>query len=110
MALPTLQVPTLIAPWWDDLSYSIGVFKYQVLGTAPQRMLVIEWGNVAYSTVSATRFSFQTILYESTNQIRFAYGPPARVGPGWDGTDPDRLLEDFSGRLDGLELRVGGRP
>lgn len=80
LAIPTndtFYAPTFLAPWWDDLSYSLGTFKYQVLDSAPQRKLVLEWGSVASSSSTGTRFSFQTILYESTNQIRFAYGPAA---------------------------------
>ncbi len=70
---------TFAAPWWDSLSStsSVGTFGYAVLGTAPQRVMVIEWRDVAYTSSTTARFSFQVLLYETTNQIRFAYGPTA---------------------------------
>ncbi|MBK7858469.1 MAG: putative Ig domain-containing protein [Archangiaceae bacterium] len=68
-----------IAPWWDALVVtSPAQLRYQQFGTAPNRYLVFEWSNVAASTATAgMRFSFEAILYEGTDEIRFAYGPAA---------------------------------
>lgn len=80
-----------VAPWWDDLDYSIGTVRAQTFGTAPTRYTVIEWAGMQPSGYTGT-FSFEAIFYESTNQIRFAYGstPPsagsATVGLQKDGS------------------------
>jgi subtilase family serine protease len=64
---------TLIAPWWEDLSG--GTVRYLISGTAPNRYITIEWANVASTSAVTQKFSFEVILYESSNQITFAYGP-----------------------------------
>ncbi|MBX7097252.1 MAG: putative Ig domain-containing protein [Myxococcaceae bacterium] len=75
----TFYPQTLIAPWWDSFISCTAptcTVKYQTFDVAPRRYAVIEWGNVTPSSTAA-RFSFQAVLYEGTNQIRFAYGPTA---------------------------------
>ncbi len=71
----TFYPASIIAPWWD--STSAGTFKWATLGTAPNRIVVFEWTNVASTAATTARFSFQAILKEGTNAIRFAYGPTA---------------------------------
>jgi hypothetical protein len=61
-----------ICPFWDDLNPSAGGGVYwQVLGTAPNRMLVVEWWNIPhyYRTGACT---FEAILYED-GTIKFQY-------------------------------------
>lgn len=70
---------TFIAPWWDSLwkssTSTVQQIKYQVTGTTPNRVLTIEWKNVEhYDDIASKHFSFQVKLYETTGQIRFAYG------------------------------------
>ncbi len=65
-----------IAPWWDNLTTTSSIYRYAVQGSAPNRSITFEWFNVATSG-NTTRFAFEVILYESANQIRFAYGPTA---------------------------------
>lgn len=67
-----------VAPWWDLFTTCTSPcnVRYQTFDVAPRRYTVFEWGNVAYNTTTA-RFSFQAILYEGTNQVRFSYGPTA---------------------------------
>ncbi|MBI3183515.1 MAG: putative Ig domain-containing protein [Myxococcales bacterium] len=68
---------TFIAAWWDSLNKTTGsVIQYRTAGTAPKRVTTIEWKDVI-SSYTTTKFSFQIHLYESTNQIRFAYGTTA---------------------------------
>ncbi len=79
------DAPTaFIAPWWEDLMPATnppGGQRYQVLGAAPNRYMVFEWFNV-YPTFGsqAGKMSFEVMLYEGTNQIRFAYGGQAPSG------------------------------
>ncbi len=80
--LPYTSFTTLIAPFWDDLFPGPGgtgttqnVF-WQVLGSAPNRELVIEWRNVGHytcSTNSGVTVRFQIVLFESNNNVLFNY-------------------------------------
>lgn len=72
---------TVIAPWWDNLD-DIGTTRctgsntcinYRVIGSSPNRAVVIEWRNVIYAGATGNPFSFQVWLYEGTGQIRMAY-------------------------------------
>jgi len=66
----------------DLATSSSGEVDYKVIGSSPNRCLVIEWKdmevNVASSTADAT---FQLRLYETTGIIEFVYGSMA-VGTG----------------------------
>ncbi|MBL8917803.1 MAG: putative Ig domain-containing protein [Myxococcaceae bacterium] len=81
---------TIIAPWWDSLfacptsggtcsSSSTPAMNYAwtVTGSAPNRVAVFEWRDqgTSSSTAAAQRFSFQVHLFETSNQVRFSYGP-----------------------------------
>jgi hypothetical protein len=68
-------LPNFIAPLWADLNIiSISNLSYQTTGIAPNRIFTIEWTNVKWnSTAPAAGISFQTKLYENTNNIEFLY-------------------------------------
>lgn len=77
-------VNRVLAPFWDDLrtngnpstSASLDTsMKYQILGTAPNRVLVCEWKNFeSFSNPNGTNLNFQIRLYETTDSIEFVYG------------------------------------
>jgi uncharacterized protein (TIGR03382 family) len=79
-ALPTTASPTLVAPFWDDLfpgpTAADNVF-WQVLGTAPNRELVIEWRNVyhrdARTATPPNTLTFQVVFFEGQSEILYAY-------------------------------------
>ncbi len=69
-----------IAPFYDDLTAQGGTaalgnsLKYLVSGTAPNRVLTVEWINMAvYGNVSPN-LNFQVKLFESTGVIQILYG------------------------------------
>ncbi|WP_131387657.1 T9SS type A sorting domain-containing protein [Flavobacterium suncheonense] len=67
----------ILAPLWDDLDGSgpaTSLASYEVTGSAPNRVLTVEWKNWEwnYSSTSAV-ISFQVKLYETTNEIEFVY-------------------------------------
>ncbi len=73
---PTPGKPNaLIAPFWDDLDLSASLsaqVRWEIIGTPPYRQLVVEWFEVpSYNFGGA--YSFEAILYESTNEIKFQY-------------------------------------
>lgn len=67
-----------IAPFWDDLVTwsSYGAVYYQVMGEAPNRIFVAEWFENQHrssSGASPSGITFEAILYEGTNDIKFQY-------------------------------------
>ncbi|RYY86171.1 MAG: hypothetical protein EOO15_15200, partial [Chitinophagaceae bacterium] len=67
----------IIAPLWDDLDGRAtegSVASYEVTGTAPNRVLTVEWRNWEwdYSSTAAV-ISFQAKLYETSGVIEFCY-------------------------------------
>jgi hypothetical protein len=72
---PAANQRPFIAPLWDDHDMvANGRVLYQLSGTAPNRVLTIEWNNAEWdfnSTVGV--MSFQVKLYETTNVIEFIY-------------------------------------
>jgi subtilisin family serine protease len=76
--LPNTSYTTIVAPFWDDL-YPTGADNvyWEVLGTAPNRELVIEWRNVrpfaCRNDSPAPTVTFQVVLFEATNHVLFNY-------------------------------------
>ncbi|HEX3281731.1 MAG TPA: fibronectin type III domain-containing protein, partial [Pyrinomonadaceae bacterium] len=72
-----INVPQ-IAPYWDDLfTGTNGKVHFKVVGSAPNRKLVIEWQNMQIPRVGANNTgagTFQCWLWESTGVIEFVYG------------------------------------
>ncbi len=50
-----------------------GAIYYQTLGTAPNRMFVVEWYDNQHYSTSPSGVTFEAILYEGTNNIKFQY-------------------------------------
>jgi len=77
---PITQSPSVhgfIAPFWDDIitydSRGAGTIYYQTLGTAPNRMFVVEWYDNKHYWNSDSGVTFEAILYEGSNNILFQY-------------------------------------
>jgi subtilisin family serine protease len=71
--LPTTVAATLVAPFWDDMLPAAGSsIKFDVLGTAPARKLVIEYRDVPhFSGIGAA--TFQVVFFENSPNIQFNY-------------------------------------
>jgi hypothetical protein len=69
-----------LAPFYDDMTAQGGVdalgnsIKYLVTGSAPNRVLTIEWINMAVYLNTTPSLNFQVKLYETTGVIEFVYG------------------------------------
>lgn len=95
-----------LAPFWTDLSGSPGTgatAQYALGGTAPNRVLTMEWLNYKDLNGDAPDYiSFQVKLYETTNRIEYIYrkGLPGEAGDatiGLKGTNGSFLaLTDVS--------------
>lgn len=76
--LPNTSYTTVVAPFWDDL-YPTGADNvyWEVLGTAPNRELVVEWRNIrpfaCRNDTPAPTVTFQVVLFENTNTVLFNY-------------------------------------
>ncbi len=72
--LPTTSAPNgAVYGYWDQLNLTGGQVKMGVIGSAPNRKVVISWVNVGHYYSSTTRFTFQAILCEGTNDIIMQY-------------------------------------
>jgi len=75
----TRTYPSL-ALFYDDLTAQGGVsalgnsIKYAVTGTSPNKILTIEWINMAVYGNTSPSLNFQAKLYESSGIIEFIYG------------------------------------
>lgn len=106
----------IIAPLWDDLSIADSAsLTYVVTGTAPNRVLTVEWRNVKWPFSAATaNAEFQVRLFENNSQIEFHYGTFGTVAST---VTASIGINDFSligtaNRATGtfLSLNVGGDP
>jgi hypothetical protein len=61
-----------VYPFWDDLSTG-GMIYWDTLGTAPNRYVVIEWYQKNHYSYTSGDITFEVILYEGTNEIKFLY-------------------------------------
>lgn len=65
-----------IAPYWDDIATgTTGSVSYKVVGSAPNRKMVVQWFvTVPRLTTGAANATFQAWLYEGTGIIQYVYG------------------------------------
>jgi hypothetical protein len=64
-----------IAGFARDLAAQSGAsLSYATLGTAPERVLVVQWKNYRRRTASTESFNFQIQLHESGSEVRIVYG------------------------------------
>jgi hypothetical protein len=79
VCLPTSSLNYAILPYWDDFSVSplpvIGVFT-DVIGTAPNRTLVLEWR--VRNPTGPSSPDWELLLYEGQQRFDFIY----RSAPG----------------------------
>jgi hypothetical protein len=67
---------TMLFPWWDDLATgTTGSVTSVLVGTAPNRIRIINWFvTQPRNTTGAANSDFQLWLYETSNVIEFRYG------------------------------------
>jgi hypothetical protein len=71
----------VIAPFWEDLTSSPNTgagatagTRYTITGTAPNRIVIVEWANYTAFGLAGPQLFFQVELRESDNSIHFNYG------------------------------------
>ncbi len=90
-ALGASPPTAVLAPFWEDLvtqgnpstTASLNAsMVYQVSGTAPNRVLTVEWIAMEKFAYAGPSLNFQVVLTETTNTIEYRYGNMT----GFDGT------------------------
>ncbi|MES2689776.1 MAG: T9SS type A sorting domain-containing protein [Bacteroidota bacterium] len=70
----------IIAPFWEDMVTLTNSFancsyiKYQLQGTAPNRVMVVEWAEMERYQYGSPSLNFQVKFYEGSNNIEYVYG------------------------------------
>lgn len=69
--LPNAAAPVncIMGPWQDWHPGVGGSVRYQTIGTAPNRILVVSWVSVPMFSCTTNLGTFQIVLYEGTNVI-----------------------------------------
>jgi hypothetical protein len=72
---PAPGMGDMIAPFWDDLDLTFfGFLEYDTVGTAPNRIFVVEWDNVPpFQAEAEDAVTFEVQLFEGSNDILFLY-------------------------------------
>jgi len=71
-----------VLPYWSDLTFDqpgAGAVYYGTVGAAPSRRFVVQWNN-AFPQGSPNPVTFQAVLTEGSNEVRFQYKNVA-LGP-----------------------------
>jgi subtilisin family serine protease len=87
--IPSPNLPNAaIYPFWDELYVpgGDGVVKYDVFGTEPNRVWVLEYENVPFDYDYSTRVNFEVKLYEGSGAIEFLYQTMPGMGNGSNAT------------------------
>lgn len=71
----TTNLPKIYARWDDSATGNNGYVKSKVIGTAPNRQLVIEWFvTIPRNTTGNANATYQVVLNETSGAIQFIYG------------------------------------
>ncbi len=84
---------------WQDWHPGIGngpYIRYQVLGTAPNRRLVVSWNNCPMFSCTSTLGTFQIVLFETTNNIETRMQNKPNC-PGWAGGTAVHGIHNLAG-------------
>jgi len=102
---PVPLMGDMIAPYWDDLDLrAFGFLEYETVGTAPERIFVIEWDEVPrFGDDSDDPVTFELQLFEKSNDILFLYQRVSTVG-GYNGSSATIGLQS---EAQGLALQYG---
>jgi len=100
MGIPSADMPNnMAAPFWDDLRCNLsGQVRYQVFGQEPDRILVVEWREVGVAAACAPPITFEALLFEGSNEIRFQY-LHMTANPWGNGRGATVGIENANGRV-----------
>jgi hypothetical protein len=88
-ALPAAAIGPAIFPFWDDMDDETGGVFWQVQGTAPNRVAIVQWHQRPHFTSpqppTPDTATFQVQIFEDTNAITFEYLDVDFANPLWNG-------------------------
>ncbi len=71
-------IDKLIAVYWDDLDPGAGgQVLHQIVGSAPNRIMVVQWENVRHYGSSIDTVTVQAQLFEGSSDILLLYADPS---------------------------------
>lgn len=74
-AITPTHLRNRICGFAGDLAAQTGSeLRFETLGTAPNRVMVVQWTNARHTTASGDSYNFQIRLFESTNNIEIHFG------------------------------------
>jgi hypothetical protein len=89
VALPNTGAPKpMISVFWDNIVYGAGgSMCYKVVGSAPNRQVVITWNNMSFADAAdqPATLQFGAILTEGTNNVEVVYNTMNGPTPRADG-------------------------
>ncbi|MBE2281366.1 MAG: right-handed parallel beta-helix repeat-containing protein, partial [Ignavibacteriaceae bacterium] len=101
----------VIAVYWDDLKVeNLNDIKYTVTGTAPSRVMTIEWRRMFLpKTATTTNGEFQVQLHEN-GEIHFIYGAMNPLGSTSASIGIKDVIKNAAGAATGtfLGINIGG--
>jgi hypothetical protein len=68
-----INVPAFIAPMWSNLGDGPGHVYTKTTGTAPNRTFIVQWNDIASYAIATSGATFEVVLQESNDTIRFEY-------------------------------------
>ncbi|MBI3812412.1 MAG: Ig-like domain-containing protein [Nitrospirae bacterium] len=105
--IPQAGLPNFyLAPFWDDLYQ--GPVYVRTFGTAPNRVLAVQWNHISTCCdTAASVLTFEILLNEATQAITFQY--KTLTGADFDGRSATVGIENSNGS-DGVAYLVNGTP
>lgn len=93
------DAPTNSIMLWHDIDPSVsGTIRTQTHGTAPNRVFVVKYYDVAMYDCTTLRFNGQIMLYETTNDIEIHVTEKTTCST-WNGSDAILGLNNYDGTI-----------
>lgn len=100
----------ILAPLWDDLVINTGGnIRYELTGTAGDRILKIEFNKLTFWNGGDFQLKFQVWLYEGTNEIEFRYGDDESY-LGWRNYSDEGITIGLNDERDTSFMRITPGP
>lgn len=96
-----------ISPLWSDWQFQqtgTDAAYFQTMGTAGSRMFVVQWNKVANFGGSPSAITFETVLYEGSNDIAFIYKATDTGDASAHGASSTVGIRDVNGDTNGRFL------
>jgi hypothetical protein len=92
----------------DLMSQNGGEIRYELTGTAPNQVLVVQWTNYAKYLAVGDSYNFQIKLYETTNKVEIVYGTMTNNGTSTVAqtglrANPNNVATNFVGRTTAVD-------